>query len=78
MGRPPLKSPRKQYTVMLEPEMVEEIDRIANKVGISRSQLMKNMIQVGLDAAKVYESTGVLLMGNAIEPFHDHRNGATL
>jgi hypothetical protein len=23
-------------------------------------------------------AVAVLLMGNAIEPFHDHRNGATL
>ena len=60
MGRPPLDSPKKQYTVMLEPQIVEEIDRIAKKVGISRSHLMKNMIEVGLDSAKVYESLGII------------------
>lgn len=60
MGRPPLDSPKKQYTVMLEPKMVDEIDRIAEKVGISRSQLMKNMIEVGLESVKVYEALGVI------------------
>jgi hypothetical protein len=60
MARPKLQDPKKQYTVMLKPSTVQEIDRLAKKLDLSRSQLMSNLIQMGLDDAKVLEKTGAL------------------
>jgi metal-responsive CopG/Arc/MetJ family transcriptional regulator len=60
MARPKLQEPKKQFTLMLKPATVQEIDRLAKKLEISRSQLMGNLIQMGLDDAKVLEKTGAL------------------
>ena len=60
MGRPPLKKPKKQYTLMYEPEKMEIIDRISEKCGVSRSQLLSNLVDIGLDTARIYESIGVV------------------
>jgi hypothetical protein len=60
MARPTKESPKKQYTIMLEPEIVERIDKIAEKCGLSRSNLMKNFLLIGLDLAFVYESFGIV------------------
>jgi metal-responsive CopG/Arc/MetJ family transcriptional regulator len=60
MARPKKIDPKKQFTVMLKPSVVDEIDRIAKKLDLSRSQLMANLIQSGLDDAKVLEKMGML------------------
>lgn len=60
MARPKISEPKKQYTVMLKPSVVKEIDRIAQKVDISRSQLMANLIEMGLDDTKILEKTKML------------------
>jgi metal-responsive CopG/Arc/MetJ family transcriptional regulator len=60
MARPKMQDPKKQYTVMLKPSTVQEIDRLAKKLDLSRSQLMSNLIQMGLDDAKVLDKAGAL------------------
>jgi metal-responsive CopG/Arc/MetJ family transcriptional regulator len=60
MARPKMKEPKKQYTVMLKPSMVKEIDRLAKKVELSRSQFMENLISTGLDDAKIFDKIGAL------------------
>ena len=60
MARPKLQDPKKQYTVMLKPSTVQEIDRLARKLDLSRSQLMSNLIQMGLDDARTLEKSGAL------------------
>jgi hypothetical protein len=60
MARPKLQDPKKQYTVMLKPSTVQEIDRLARKLDLSRSQLMSNLIQMGLDDARALEKSGAL------------------
>ena len=60
MARPKSKEPKQQYTVMLKPSIVKDIDRIADKLEISRSQLMANLIDSGLDDARILDKLGVL------------------
>lgn len=60
MARPKIKEAKKQYTVMLKPSMADEIDKLASKVDLTRSHLMENLIAMGLDDAKLLESSGVL------------------
>ena len=60
MARPTVKEPKQQYTVMLKPSVVKEIDKLAEKADLSRSQLMGNLIEMGLDDAKILDKMGLL------------------
>ncbi len=60
MVRPRVKEPKHQYTLMLKPSVVEELDKLAKEVDLSRSQLMANLIESSLDDAKVLKKLGVL------------------
>lgn len=60
MGRPPVKEPKQQYTIMLKPSVVKEIDRIAERVNLTRSQLMGNFIDFALDETKGMERVGIV------------------
>lgn len=60
MGRPPVKEPKQQYTIMLRPSVVKEIDRIAEKIGLTRSQLMGNYIDFGMEETQGMERVGII------------------
>jgi aryl carrier-like protein len=68
-GRPKAVEAKKQYTIMLRPSVVEEIDQLAEELKMTRSQLMSNLIQVGLDDARVFKKAGlfkVIMAGGEI------------
>lgn len=54
-----MKRTKKQYTVQLEPEFVEKIDRLAEKLGMPRSQLMRNLMKSGYEDAVILDKTGL-------------------
>ncbi|MGP8153958.1 MAG: hypothetical protein ACLQBQ_07450 [Smithella sp.] len=60
MGRPPVKEAKQQYTIMLRPSLIEEIDKYANKYNLTRSQLMGNLVESGLDDMKMLDKSGVI------------------
>jgi len=60
MARPKMKQATKQYTVMLQPNTVEEIDKYAEAYGLTRSQFMRNMIVSGLDDIKLLNKLGIM------------------
>ena len=60
MGRPKVKEPKQQYTLMLKPSVVEELDKLAKEVELSRSQLMSNLIEMGIEDTKILKKLGVL------------------
>jgi len=60
MGRPPVKEPKQQYTIMLKPSVVKEIDRIAERVNLTRSQLMANYIEFGMEETQGMERVGII------------------
>lgn len=60
MGRPTVKEAKQQYTIMLRPSVVKEIDRIAEKVGLTRSQLMANYIEFGMEESQGMERVGII------------------
>ncbi len=59
MVRPAAKETKTQYTVMLKPSMVKEIDRLAEKFGLTRSQFMGNLMETALEDAKMMEKAGL-------------------
>ena len=60
MGRPPVKEAKQQYTIMLKPSVVKEIDRIAERIGLTRSQLMSNYIEFGMEESQGMERVGII------------------
>ena len=49
MVRPKEKEPKHQFSVMLKPNTVAEIDKFADKYNLTRSQLMANFVDSGLE-----------------------------
>ena len=60
MARPKVNEPKQQFTVMLKPSVVKEIDKYAEKAELSRSHLMANLIEMGLDDARVLDKMGFI------------------
>ncbi len=50
---------KKQYTVQLEDDVVERIDRLAKKLGHTRSLMMRTMLIQGLEDAEMVDKTGI-------------------
>jgi len=59
MARPKEKEPKIQQTVMLKPSVVKELEQLADRLGLTKSQFMSNIIESGLDEAKTLEKLGV-------------------
>jgi len=61
MGRPKLEEPKQQYTVMLKPSVVKEIERIAAIRGrFSRSEMIANLVDLGLDEVQALDRLGII------------------
>lgn len=61
MGRPKLEEPKQQYTVMLRPSMVEEIDRIrAIRGRKTRSEMMSNLVEQGIEDFQALDRLGLI------------------
>ena len=61
MGRARVDEPKQQYTVMLRPSVVKEIERIAAIRGRrTRSEIMCNLIEMGLEDIQMLERLGLL------------------
>jgi metal-responsive CopG/Arc/MetJ family transcriptional regulator len=61
MGRPKVEEPRQPYTVMLKPSVVAEIDRIrAIRGRRTRSEMMSNLIDQGLEDMQTLEKMGII------------------
>jgi hypothetical protein len=59
-----MKPKKEQYTVQLEPEFVEKIDKLADKLELSRSQLMRNFLHTAYDDAVMLDKLGLLTAEN--------------
>jgi predicted DNA-binding protein len=51
---------KKQYTVQLEDEFVDKLDKMADKLGVSRSQLMRNLMENGYDDVVMLDKIGMI------------------
>jgi metal-responsive CopG/Arc/MetJ family transcriptional regulator len=60
MIRPREKEPKHQFSVMLKPSVVDEIDKYAEKYNLTRSQLMGNLMESGLDDLKALDKIGIV------------------
>lgn len=61
MGRPKIEEPKQQYTVMLRPSVVKEIDRLRTIRGrFSRSEMMSNLIELGIEDLQSLDKLGII------------------
>lgn len=60
MVRPKEKEPKHQFSVMLKPSVVDEIDTFAEKYNLTRSQLMANLMETGLDELRTLDRIGIV------------------
>jgi metal-responsive CopG/Arc/MetJ family transcriptional regulator len=51
-------------SIRLPNSIINELDMYAHKLGISRNQLMNNLLSSGLDDLRLLNRTGFLLMGH--------------
>lgn len=54
-----MRKMKEQYTVQLDPEFVDKLDEMATKLGISRSQIMRNFLEYAYDDAVMLEKVGM-------------------
>ena len=55
-----MKKAKEQYTVQLDPDFVAKLDVLADKVGVSRSQLMRNLMESAYEDTVMLESIGLI------------------
>ena len=61
MGRPKIDEPKQQYTVMLKPSVVAEIDRIrAIRGRKTRSEVMAHLIELGIEDFQALDRLGII------------------
>ena len=61
MGRPKVEEPKQQYTIMLRPSVVKEIDRLrAIRGRFSRSEMLSNLIELGLEDIQSLDRLGLI------------------
>ncbi len=49
-------------TVKINDELIQELDKFAKRMKLTRSQLVRNLLITGLQDLKVMKSTGLLTM----------------
>jgi len=57
---------RKTFSVRLPVQQAQEVERYAEKMGLSSNQLLNNVIAVGLDDLRLLNSVGLLVVGRGV------------
>lgn len=74
MGRPKKEDKKIRYTVMLEPNIIDEMEFIAKRAEIPTATLARNLIKSGLDEAKLFDKFGLVrLVGSSRRKLDDFR-----
>lgn len=53
----------------LNPEVVAEIERLSEKLGMNKSHLVNNILEMGLADAKIIEKLGIIDLANIMRNF---------
>lgn len=66
MARPKKDEKKIQFTVMLEPSIIEEIKQLAQKGEVPPGKFARNLLKIGLDDARVFDKVGLIkLVGSS-------------
>ena len=55
-----------KIAITIEAEMLKEIDKLAEKLELNRSQLIENLISIGVADAQVLKTIGLLDLGRLV------------
>ena len=64
---------KENYTIQLEPEFVEKLDKLADKLGITRSQLMRNLVKAAYEDAAIYEKIRLIAATQFFQEITDYK-----
>lgn len=51
--------------------MIERLDRLADKIGISRAQMIRNLLEVALDDAELLDGVGAFTLAKWFEAMRE-------
>lgn len=60
MARPKKENPMKQYTLMLDPDVIQKIKEMADHTKIPAAKLARNMLMIGYEDALLFYKFGLL------------------
>jgi metal-responsive CopG/Arc/MetJ family transcriptional regulator len=63
------KIPKSMIAVTINPEVLIEIDRLSSKYGLNRSQLINNILVMGVGEVKLLDKVGLIDLANMIRNF---------
>jgi metal-responsive CopG/Arc/MetJ family transcriptional regulator len=61
------KKEAKTIGIWIDQGLLLRLDQIAEKAGVSRNQLMTNLIEVGLEEAEAFDKLGLYRLARLIE-----------
>jgi len=61
-----------KINVAIAEGIVEEVDKLAGAYGLSRSQMVQNLLSVSLSDAKLFKAIGLLDLGLMVEKVQKH------
>ncbi len=60
MARPKKDEVKIQYSVMLEPSIIQEIKTLAKKAEVPPGTFARNLIKSGLEEARLFDKAGII------------------
>lgn len=60
---------RPQISITVNQGILDEVDRLSEKIGISRSQLINNILTMGVGDVKILEKVGLIDLAAIIRKF---------
>lgn len=67
----------KVISVYLDEAFVDQVDALANKIGITRSQMLRNLAMAGYDDAKILDAFGLFTLIRKIENMRKEFHGSS-
>lgn len=64
-------------SVYLDADFVREVDALADKIGITRSQMVRNLAMVGYEDSKILDAFGLFTLVRKIENMRKDFHGSS-
>lgn len=63
---------RPQVSITVNQEVLDEVGKLSKKIGISRSQLINNILAMGIADGKLLEKVGLIDLARIVRNFQIH------
>jgi len=72
---PTEKGDKQAVTIWIKKDLVEKIDRLAEKGDLTRSKLISNLVEVGVEEISIMDKVGVWAMARIFEDIKQRLRG---